>query len=386
MTERLSTQNSKLKIISGFQSWESFSAPRNENGYNQRWRKINLPSDKEDLPFLNDAEPLVSEPRGFAPEQMLKCGACLRPNPPTRTSCLYCAAQLKATEASADLQRPTLRKLETWEQGVNVILLPRDGEELAEDVLREAAILLHLHQDDLRNIFAANVPLPVARAANDEEAALVRRRLAELNLSALVIGDRDLLPGGAGPRRARAFELTEGELLAHSGGGGETWRVAWDEIVLLVAGRLLTRRVEVEERRRRKTENEILDARETMADETVLDIHTAREEESLRVSSKSFDFSCLGARKSLVAAENFAKLGEVLRGRARFAAYDDTYNRLRRALATVWPLEERTEARGWNRSRPGRVSTEAATTSDNESQFTRYSRLRRYLKLHHGEI
>jgi hypothetical protein len=53
---------------------------------------------------------------------------------------------------------------------------------------------------------------------------------------------------------------------------------------------------------------------------------------------------------------------------------------VRHALGAVWTLEQRTEAQGWRRERPGRYSTEAVTTSDNESQFTRYSRLRYYLK------
>ena len=84
--------------------------------------------------------------------------------------------------------------------------------------------------------------------------------------------------------------------------------------------------------------------------------------------------------------ENFSTLVEVLRMRAGRAAYDDSYNRVRRALRYAWPLEQRTEAGGWNRSHPGRVSTEAVTTSDNEMQFTRYSHLRLYLKLHQTEL
>ena len=59
--------------------------------------------------------------------------------------------------------------------------------------------------------------------------------------------------------------------------------------------------------------------------------------------------------------------------------------RVRHALGIVWPLEQQTEARGWRRARVGRVNTEAVTKSDNEQQFTRYSRLRYYLKVHHPE-
>jgi len=348
--------------------------------------KTRLPSDEKEMPFVGDVEPLVSEPKGFAPEQMLKCEVCLRANPPTRTSCFYCAAQLKVTEASASLQRPTLRKLETWEQGFNVIFLPGETAQLTEEILLEAATLLRLDQNALRAIFETNAPLPLARAANNEEAALIERKLSEMGLSAFVISDEDLMADATWQKRARAFEFTESELVAYGGGGGETWRVAWDDVTLIVLGRLFTRQIEVEERRSRKTESEILDAREMMTDEAVMDIHTTQKELSLRISSQSFDFSCLGERKSLVTVENFSRLVEVVQERANRAAYDDSFNRVRRALAFVWPPEQRTEARGWNRSHPGRVSTEAVTTSDNEMQLTRYSCLRRHFKLNQTEL
>jgi len=59
---------------------------------------------------------------------------------------------------------------------------------------------------------------------------------------------------------------------------------------------------------------------------------------------------------------------------------------VRHALGSVWPLEQQTGARGWRRARVGRVNTEAVTKSDNEQQFTRYSRLRYYLKVRHSEL
>jgi hypothetical protein len=153
-----------------------------------------------------------------------------------------------------------------------------------------------------------------------------------------------------------------------------------------VTGRLFVRQVEVEERKGRKAESEIMDARELSTDEAVLDLYTAQSGESWRVSSSSFNFSCLGVRKSLVTGENFSILLEVLREHAPDALFDDSYNRVRRALHFVWPFEQRTESRGWRRGGPGKVNTEAVTRSDNEMQFTRYSRLRHYLRLNHPEL
>src|ERR1700750_638768 len=65
--------------------------------------------------------------RPFAPEQMGACEECLRANPPMRPGCLYCGAPLPRTKQSAALWRPTLKKLEEWEQGFNVVTLARGG-------------------------------------------------------------------------------------------------------------------------------------------------------------------------------------------------------------------------------------------------------------------
>ena len=353
----------------------------------ERGEKL-LPSDKEETGLPAEYEPLRSEPRGFAPDQMLRCESCLRANPPTRTSCLYCAAQLPTTEASAAVQRPTLRRLEKWEPGFNVILIPGDGPaKLSEEALREAALTLRLSEHNLSQIMLAQEPLPLARAAAHDEAALVGRKLGEMNVRTLVVADAELgLGGDSTTTRARALGLTESDLVAHPAGGGEFWSVWWSDVVLLVAGRHLVREIEVEERRGRRSENEIVDARDLVSDESVLDIYFAQSDSPLRINSANFDYSCLGQRKGLLASQNFSSLIEILHFRASGALYDDTYNRVRQLLDNVWPLEQRTESRGWRRKMPGQVTTEAVTRSDNETQFTRYSRLRRYLQQHQREL
>ncbi|HJU52917.1 MAG TPA: hypothetical protein VJ715_00025 [Pyrinomonadaceae bacterium] len=342
-----------------------------------------MPFDEESAPW-DSSEPLQSEPRGFSHDQMVRCEACLRANPPTRTSCLYCGAQLPATEAGGALQRPTLRRLEKWEQGFNVILPPTDAALFSSEALRKAAELLRIRPEDLGRIIEAGEPLPVARAATSDEAALVERKLRELGFESSVISDGELGAEASFMKRARAFELTEDALVIYPAGGGEFVRVLWTEVSLLLAGRLLVREVAVEERKGRRAEKEIVDARELSADEAVLDIYTTRDKDCWRVSASNFDFSCLGARKGFVGAQNLATLVSTLRERAGEAVYEDSYMRVRGALAHAWPVEQQTEARGWRRSAPGRVTTEEVARSDNESQFTRYSRLRRYLQLNAG--
>ncbi len=336
----------------------------------------------DDKPLIIDSEPLRPEPRGFAPDEMVRCETCLRANPPTRTSCLYCAAQLPVSEASAALQKPTLRRLERWEQGFNVVLMPDQKARLTEEKLQEMAQLLRLGTEDLGRIVDAGEPLPIARASTPDEASLTERKLREMGVKALVVADRELDPEGSAPNRVRALEMTESAIVLYQTSGQKAWRVPWADVVLLVAGRIFVREVEVEERKGRRAEKEIVDAREMNTDEAVLDIYAAEGTTVWRIAASNFDFSCLGSRKSWVAAQNFSTLVELLKARAQESFYDDSYNRVRHELAAAWPLEQKTESRGWRRKRPGSVSTEAVTRSDNESQFTRYSHLKRYLQVH----
>lgn len=342
-------------------------------------------NDEEKMAWLGGAEELRPEPRGFSPEQMVRCEECLRANPPTRAVCLYCAAPLPLTEAGAQLRQPLHRKLEDWQTGVNLILLPEGLAAAHQERTKELAEVLRLHSDELLRILEAKAPLPVARTATPDDASLIEGRLRALGASALIISDQELALEEAAPQRLRALEFKADALVALPVGSSEGISIPWAEIVLLVAGRLFEKRVEVEERRGRgSSENEIVEARELSADEAVLDIYAKALEGNFRIVSNNFDFSCLGAEKKLIAAENFLRLGEVLRTRAADALYDDLYARVRHALGPVWPLEERTGSGGLRRARPGRVNTETVTRTDNEKQFTRYSRLQHYLRTQHS--
>jgi hypothetical protein len=317
-------------------------------------------------------------PRPFAAEELVACDECLRANPPTRMNCLYCGARLPSNERNENRLRPTLRKLEEWEAGYNVVLLPRAGFRLKTEDAIEAADLLRLEPEHLASFFDARVALPLARAASIEDARLIERRLIALGLSVSIVMDEEL---GAGepPRRVRAFEFGE-YLVARAVADGQSWRLKWTDVSLLVVGRLVSKRVEVEERQARlRARSEFVEARELAADESVLDIYAGDERSGLRVLAGNFDYSCLGERKGLLAGENFQRLIELLRERAQGAEFDDAYTRVRPLLAAAWPPAERTESGGLRRERPGRFNTEAITLVSNETQFTRYSRLRRHL-------
>ncbi|MBC7933699.1 MAG: hypothetical protein H7Z38_24320 [Rubrivivax sp.] len=313
--------------------------------------------------------------RRFAAGELIACEACQRANAPTRMSCIYCGAPLPVTEGAAELRRPTLKKLEEWEQGINVVLLPRGSVEMPSDAIEEAASLLRLDAARLNEIVGARRALPIARASSAEEAELITKRLGALGFDVEAFSDEDLMKP---PSRVRAFAFDGDALICFSSLDAEPRRLPWTEIALLVVGRVVTKRIEVAERRAKlSSRSNISDSRELAADESALDIHACEADgEGFRVMANNFDYSCLGEGKSLLARDNFGALVETLRVRAPAAIFDDEYARLRGLLSTVWPSTERTESLGLRRERPGRFSTEAVTTFSNETQFTRYARLR----------
>ena len=343
-----------------------------------------MAKDIEKIPVIDDGSLQPTEPQGFAFNLMVRCDDCLRANPPTRVNCLYCGTTLPLTEASETFQKPALRKLEKWEQGFNNILRPVANDELDENLVSKAAALLRLEIDELRRILKAERPLPLARAATLDEASLIERKLAEIGLESVVVSDALLALGTAPPQRIRAFGVSEAQLVGYHLASGGVTCVAWSDISFVSVGRLFERQIEIRERKSKRAEKELVDAREITKDEAVLDVYVEGYAGSWRILANSFDFSCLEDRKKLLVVENFSTLVSLIRERAPQAIFDDSYLALRQALDNVWPAERSTEARGWRRDRPGKYSTGEVVISSNEAQFTRYSRLSLYLKLLDG--
>jgi hypothetical protein len=325
----------------------------------------------------------AAERRAFKREELIACESCGRASPPTRMNCLYCGATLPAAEGGEDRRRPALKPLEGWERGFNVVLAPHAGDDLylRGDGLAEAASLARLKPEQLSEMLAARTALPLARTGERAEAALLERRLTALGLHVEIVADEELAVESQPPRRVRKIEFDEGGVAGLSVVSGESQRAAWGEVVLIVLGRLFKKRIEVEERLKRRAGSEVVESRELVEDEAVVDLHFADAPAGWRVAASGFDYSCLGARKSLLAADNFARLVGEFRARARRAAFDDSYGRVRHLLQFAWSPTEQREAGGVRRAGPGRVSTEAVTSVSNEAQFTRYSRLLRHFAL-----
>ncbi|HEV8427675.1 MAG TPA: hypothetical protein VGQ41_07170 [Pyrinomonadaceae bacterium] len=333
-----------------------------------------MPKDNENIPFLGPIEP--SEPQGFSAEQMIRCEECLRANPPTRVSCLYCVAPLPVTESSARLRKPVLRQPEKHQPGYNNILIPI-RRALPDEIVNETAALLKLSPENVQALMSQSVPMPVARTASREEAELVTERLARLGLTCTILSDQDLglLFSDNTVKRVRAMRFDD-QLLAIQLAGGEEIELSWADVILILPGRLIETRVEIQERLTRKPEKELLDTSEFFRDEAVIDFYAATQPFTWRVGASGFDFSCLKSEKALIVNENITRLQRLLVANAVNARFDDSYPRVRNLLEFAWSTQQETESSGWRRDRPGKLSVGLAMVKSNETQFTRYSRLR----------
>ena len=334
-----------------------------------------MPKDNENIPFLGPVEP--SEPPGFPAEQMIRCEECLRANPPTRVSCLYCVAPLPLTESSMRLRKPVLRQPEKHQLGYNNILLPSSP--ISTEIVDDAAALLKLSTENMQQLMSQSVPMPVARTASREEAELVTLRLRDLGLTCVTVSDEELGLSFAetSVKRVRAMSFDDEHVVVYHS-GSEQAGFKWSDVILILPARLVETTMEIKERMSRKKENEILETNEFFRDEVVIDFYTAAHSFTWRIGGSGFDFSCLGNEKALIAHENIARLQRLIVTRAMNAQFDDSYQRLRNLLELVWSTQAETQSSGWRRERPGKLSVGVATTKSNETQFTRYSRLRHH--------
>jgi hypothetical protein len=261
--------------------------------------------------------------------------------------------------------------------GYNNILLPQD--QVSADVMADAATLLKLSEETLQEILSHALPLPVARTASREEAELVDERLRDLGLRSLMLSDHDLGLSDNAVKRVKSMIFEDEYLVIQQSGAAEEIIVQWADIVLILPARVFETRFEMTERITRKPEKEIVDTSEFFRDEAVIDFYTSANASTWRVSANGFDFSCLGDEKALVANENIGRLQRLIAVKAANAEFDDSYRRVRNVLEFAWAMPPETQSSGWRRERPGKLSVGMATTKSNETQFTRYSRLRFFI-------
>lgn len=321
--------------------------------------------------------PVRAEDIGFKAEELIACRKCGRKSAPTRLKCLYCGAELELDEIQSGLIKPILRKLEYWEKGYNLIYLPGD-ENLCAAQQNEIAKMTRAEKAVLQNISETRIQIPLARAESSKEAEIIRQRLSEIGVETLILSDEQLAIENP-PKRLRGIEFSENKLRLKLFNTEEIVEISKDNLALIVTGAIFERKVESTEKYSRKGENKLLNATETASDEMLIDIYSREDAGGFRIEQNGFDFSCLGADKKLLAAENMKTLCEKLREFASAAEFSDKYLKIRAILGNVWEIEESKNSKGLVRQNFGKFNLGNITTISNLGQFTKYSRLQRFI-------
>lgn len=325
--------------------------------------------------WVNDM-PVRSENIAYGAEEMITCGKCSRQNPPNRLKCLYCAAELEISPELADNVVPSLRKLESWEKGYNLVLLPSTAG--GNDInLSEISKVVSLDPDVLREIIRANRSMPIARVESEKEAEVLAGILARKGVETSIITDRSLAEDIL-PRRLRSMRF-EGDLLTVTlFNTGETVEIKSSALALIVTGAIFEQRTETIEKRK-KHESKTLEEWETASDEGLIDIYTPTDPAGFRIPAKGFDFSCLGSAKGILAGENIRTLAARLREFSPGAKLADGYLAGKRVLGHIWEVERRNDFKGFRRSGFGKSDLAKTASSTNLGQFTKYSRMQWHL-------
>ncbi len=318
-----------------------------------------------------DNIPLYSEPIGYAAEEMIACGKCSKDNPPNRLNCFYCGVALELPDevAAGIVFRPA--EIEDWEPGVNLIVtaVPRDFDP------KTISSAISLGAEMVDSLADLEPPIPLFRI-KAEDADEAEARLTRLGLEVGSIEDL-ALSLSTPPVRLKGIAFGENSLSFFPFNSSDASSVDVADVTLIVLGSIITTTAELKLKKKRKETKEF-DEYTASSDHLVIDIHTSAERIGYRIRPHGFDFSCLGDEKSFVAGDNIRKLIEKLSAAIPHAVVDRSYGTKSSVLDHVWPRTVMNTSKGIERNWFG-VQRATGFTTSNETQFTRYSRVRRSL-------
>ncbi len=318
-----------------------------------------------------------SKLESYTAQEMIECTHCRRKTPPNRLDCIYCGVKLELSEEQLKILKPILRNTESWKNAINVVFLSKLSN-WNDRNLPEISKMIRSNDLILKQLFDAGKPLPIARAEQQEELQIVVKRLEEIGLKTRVILDRDL-SAETPPLRLRKIEFREGWIELDIFNSGDVRKITSDKLVLMVTGALFEKRIESSEKHMRNKANKSLDTAEISVDELVIDLYAQDDPTGFRIFSKGHDFSCLGDEKRMTANQNMSLLVKKLVAFAPNAVHDKDYLEHRVFLGGVWDVDEHKDSKGIKRKAIGGYKRETVTTTNNLSQFTKYSRLKRIL-------
>jgi hypothetical protein len=283
---------------------------------------------------------------------------------------MYCGAALQEAEPLAAPETET--PIDENKPNYYVVVHAVAKDTPADSVLDQLAARFHLKTEELRAVIDTGVPAPLAAYASEDDSQRVVSELRNMGFETSSVADADL-KNEIGHMNIHSLEFSDSGVTGISKNGRERRFAGWDDLLLIVTGRLLTHRLEVDERRSRSSVKP-LDRRELTEDRSAIDLYSTPGDAPWRIVVNDFDFSCLGERKSLTAFDNATVLIQILMDRGH-AEMNNSYSRLKTVLAHVWPLQNTTSEGRSRRPRAGRNEISTVTASDNETQFNKYSRL-----------
>lgn len=317
--------------------------------------------------------PIRSEDIGFAPEDLVACPRCGRSNAPTRPTCLYCGATTAATVKPIQLEP---RELEVWETGFNVIVLECDRADI-DGAAAVAASAVPTDGSVLRQLLASGKALPLARLETEEQALALSDQLQTFGIRTGMIPDSDLTPAST-PTRLRGLEFFDDGVALGLFGSDERVLLGRGELALIVTGVLFESRVERTEERKRRTTHTLKEMH-LSSDTPVVDLYSRSDATGWRITVNGFDFSCLGASKTLIAGDNLRLVVDKLRDLSPEAKFVGTFLEDRALLEHCWPSELRKDTFGFQRSGFARKDLSSVSTTENTVQLTKFSRLQWHL-------
>ncbi|MEO6051489.1 MAG: hypothetical protein ABIP78_09180 [Pyrinomonadaceae bacterium] len=245
-------------------------------------------------------DPLIqTENIAFDPTELIACTGCGRMNPPNRLTCIYCAKGIEIKIENASLIKPTLRKLELWERGFNIIVCEKANE---TDIVKLAQFL-SMELNDLTAILDTNTPLPLARVESENEAAIIQTDSERCGIECTIISDADLAAEKL-PVRLSTIDFRDQHLGLRDFNTGEIIEIAVADLALIVPGKISASRVDTLEKKRRRGNTKLIDETPTASDESILYIYSRQNSAGFRVHLTGFNFLCLGDDKGLIAVEN----------------------------------------------------------------------------------
>ena len=326
-----------------------------------------MPADNDQNPepdwLLN--LPTRSEDIGFSPDELVHCDGCGKPNAPHRVTCLYCGKGLGAD----GIERLDLRELESWENGFNLVLLDSTNADV-DMAAKQLAVILGMGRDAVVALLEAGDRIPLCRLEAEAKASALADKLGELGVRTMVVSD-DSLQVKSPPSRLRSITFQIESLTLELFNSGEKVELRPHDLALLIPGIFVEERTESIGKRKRKSTRTVREI-ETSSDQPVIDIYSAHDPNGWRIPGTGFDFSCLGADKSLIVAENMKALETKLAQFAPSARVIDDYKRIRLSLEAAWPSESKRDSQ---LSGVGLRDVSNVFTTNNSQQFTKFSRL-----------